>query len=123
MPHRALVAATFAALAAGCASQAGPHRGEAAYRDLVNRGRAYAGDVCLSCHAPREGQVSPDPAAPPLERFANLYDAPYSLQAKLTEIAETGHYRMPPTQPHADEVEALAAYIGSLRRGAGQPGA
>ena len=39
-----------------------------------------------------------------------------TLVPTLSDIAESGHYRMPPTQPHADEVEALAAYIGSLRK-------
>lgn len=119
MTLRAPAAAFLGALAlAAGAARAEPPRGDTAYRALVSRGKAYAEQVCLACHGRREYDASSDPAAPPLARFARIYDAPYSLQTKLTDIAESGHYRMPPTQPHADEVEALATYIGSLREGA-----
>lgn len=104
------------ALATGVA-RAEPPRGDTAYRALVTRGKDYAEQVCLNCHGRLERDASPEPAAPPLARFAMIYDAPYSLESKLTDIAESGHYRMPPTKPHADEVDALAAYIGSLRKG------
>lgn len=90
--------------------------GEAYYETMVTRGRLYAERVCLSCHARRDAEQPPMAGAPALAGFARDYDSPYRLQAKLTDIAESGHYHMPPTQPHADEVEALAAYIGSLRR-------
>lgn len=98
----------------GCASQAEAPRGAAYFDRSVAKGAAYAERVCHSCHARLEGEASPTPPAPPLAQFAARFDTPYALQAKLTDIAESGHYQMPATQPHANEIEDLAAYIGSL---------
>ena len=110
----------LAAAVAACATEAGPgdkpQDGDAYYEAMVTRGRLYAERVCLSCHARIDAERPPVAGAPSLASFARAYDSPYRLQAKLSDIAESGHYRMPPTQPHADEVEALAAYIGSLRK-------
>lgn len=104
---------------AACATTAGssdPQDGERYYKESVARGQAYAEQVCMSCHARYDSERAPMEGAPSLVSFARSYDSPFRLQAKLSDIAESGHYRMPPTQPHSDEIEALAAYIGSLRQ-------
>lgn len=82
---------------------------------MVQRGAALATRQCGGCHAVGPAGPSPRPGAPAFRDLAGR-DTYVGLQHTLTEINESGHFAMPPLQPHADQVEAIAAYIESLRR-------
>jgi len=99
----------LAVTAAACAAQprATPLATEAA------RGHAVAQRVCARCHAVETEGASPDARAPAFRILTGQF-VPLTLQRKLTEIAETGHYDMPPVSVHADEVSDLVAYINSF---------
>jgi cytochrome c len=77
------------------------------------RGHALARSVCASCHAVETKGASPDAKAPPFRDLAGRH-VPLTLQRRLADIAETGHYDMPPINLHADEVQDVVAYINSL---------
>lgn len=77
------------------------------------RGRELARTVCSACHAVETKGASPDTRAPPFRALAGRH-VPLTLQRRLADIAETGHYDMPPINLHADEVQDVVAYINSL---------
>ncbi|MDO8324637.1 MAG: c-type cytochrome [Phenylobacterium sp.] len=77
------------------------------------RGHALARSVCASCHAVETKGASPNAKAPPFRDLAGRH-VPLTLQRRLADIAETGHYDMPPINLHADEVQDVVAYINSL---------
>lgn len=82
----------------------------------VGRGQAVAQRVCSRCHAIGVAGESPDKRAPPFRTLTGQF-VPLTLHRRLTEIAETGHYDMPPVAVHSDEVSDLAAYINSFGAG------
>ncbi|MDO8912989.1 MAG: c-type cytochrome [Phenylobacterium sp.] len=77
------------------------------------RGHALARSVCASCHAVETKEASPNAKAPPFRDLAGRH-VPLTLQRRLADIAETGHYDMAPINLHADEVQDVVAYINSL---------
>ena len=77
------------------------------------RGHAVARNVCATCHAVETKGASPNSKAPPFRALAGRH-VPLTLQRRLADIAETGHYDMPPINLHADEVQDVVAYINSL---------
>lgn len=77
------------------------------------RGHALARNVCSACHAVETKGASPNAKAPPFRALAGRH-VPLTLQRRLADIAETGHYDMPPINLHADEVQDVVAYINSL---------
>jgi mono/diheme cytochrome c family protein len=77
------------------------------------RGRTFARQTCAGCHSVERAGLSPDRRAPPFRTFAGRYVG-VSLQRKLTEIAETGHYDMPALLVHSDEVDDIVSYVDSL---------
>ena len=77
------------------------------------RGHALARSVCAACHAVETKGASPNAKAPPFSALAGRH-VPLTLQRRLADIAETGHYDMPPINLHADEVQDVVAYINSL---------
>jgi mono/diheme cytochrome c family protein len=79
----------------------------------IGRGRAVARQVCARCHAVGPVGDSPDRRAPAFRTLTGQF-VPLTLHRRLTEIAETGHYDMPPVAVHSDEVSDLAAYINSF---------
>lgn len=79
------------------------------------RGHAFAGEVCALCHAVEAMGDSPDQRAPPFRTLSGDY-VPLTLQRKITDIAESGHYAMPAVKVDTDQVNDLAAYINSLKR-------
>ncbi len=78
------------------------------------RGEALAKQVCAACHAVAAAGDSPDRRAPPFRTLSGAY-VPLTLQRKLTDIAESGHYAMPAVKVDSDQVNDLAAYINSLK--------
>ena len=107
------------AMSAGGCAQLAPAAGAPGRVDLaeIARGQAFAQTACAGCHAVGASGSSPDPRAPPFAVLAGHYVG-VSLQRKLTEIAETGHYAMPALRIHADEANDVAAYLESLNAGA-----
>lgn len=79
----------------------------------IERGRDLATANCSICHAVGATGASSNRASPPFRTLSGRY-VELTLHRKLTEIAETGHYDMPPVPVHTDEVDAIAAYINSL---------
>jgi cytochrome c len=68
---------------------------------------------CSRCHAVEIVGDSPNRRAPPFRTLSGRY-VELTLHRRLTEIAETGHYDMPPMPVHSDEVQAIVSYINSL---------
>ena len=64
-------------------------------------------------HAIEAVGESPDRRAPTFRLLTGQF-VPLTLHRRLTEIAETGHYDMPPVSLHADQVADVAAYINSF---------
>jgi mono/diheme cytochrome c family protein len=101
-----LVSLGLLALATPAAAQTQPQA-------RIDRGQGLASANCSSCHAVGPAGASPNRRAPPFRTLSGRYVG-LTLHRKLTEIAETGHYDMPPAPVHTDEVDAIAAYINSL---------
>ena len=79
------------------------------------RGRALAQSQCAACHAVNETGASPNPKSPTFRDIAGIYEE-HSLQKKLTEIEETGHYDMPSIRIHSNQIGDLVAYFNRLNR-------
>lgn len=86
----------------------------------AQRGARLAVASCSACHAVGRLGASPNPKSPPFREIAANYEE-HSLQKKLTEIDETGHYDMPPIQLHTNEINDLIAYFNRLERGSTRP--
>ena len=109
-PRQALCLLGVALIALPCAAQAA-----SAQARRIERGHALAQANCASCHAVEAQGDSPNRRSPPFRTLSGQY-VELTLLRKLTEIAETGHYDMPPQPVHTDEVRAIVAYINSLER-------
>ncbi|OXE34967.1 MAG: hypothetical protein CGW95_16735 [Phenylobacterium zucineum] len=59
--------------------------------------------------------TGPNPKAPPFREIAAGYEE-HSLQKRLTDIDETGHYDMPPIRVHSNDISDLIAYFNRLSR-------
>ena len=81
----------------------------------ADRGQRLAIARCSSCHAIGLAGESPNPKSPPFRNIAASYEE-HSLQEKLTEIDETGHYDMPSIRVHSNEISDLVAYFNRLNR-------
>jgi cytochrome c len=100
------------ALGAAAVPGGGPPK-PALLPEAVARGHATAQRICARCHAVEATGEAPDRRAPTFRALSGQF-TPLTLQRRLTEIAETGHYDMPPVSVDSDEVADLAAYINSL---------
>lgn len=79
------------------------------------RGRNIAVQRCSTCHAIDRQGASPRSSAPAFRSLAGRFVG-LSLQQKLAEISETGHYDMPSQVLHQDQIADLSAYINGLGR-------
>ena len=95
----------LAVLASGCVT-ATESSGASA-----SRGRLIAEARCASCHA-MTGEAEPG-RPPAFATLAARYRA-HSLQTRLTEIDETGHFNMPPLRMGDADVADIAAWLDSL---------
>lgn len=102
-----LVLATFAS---ACASAA-ERETEA---DLIRDGRDIAVAQCASCHAIGQSGESPNPAAPRFDRLLERHHADV-LEQELIEGVRVAH-PMPEFQLNPRGVDALVAYLRSIRR-------
>lgn len=76
-------------------------------QDLVER-------RCARCHAVQADAQSPHPDAPPFAEVAVRYD-PDDLAEAFAEGVVVGHADMPAFELTASEIEALIAYLDSLK--------
>ncbi|MEQ1811103.1 MAG: c-type cytochrome [Terricaulis sp.] len=82
------------------------------------RGLAYVQSVCAACHAVETGQTSsPNPEAPPFEVIANL---PGMTSTALNAWLHSPHPSMPNLIVAPDDRDDVAAYLNSLKHGAGR---
>jgi mono/diheme cytochrome c family protein len=86
--------------------------GVASAQERVEQGHEIARNWCSGCHVVEAGGASGSDAAPPLPAVAqNPALSPDRLRAWLADP----HPPMPNLSLTRDEIEALVAYIGSLR--------
>lgn len=86
----------------------------AALESEAARGRLLAQYWCAGCHAVRSvDRQSPDPAAP---RFADVAVSPTSSELGLRVFLQSEHETMPALRLTREEIDALVAYIVSLKR-------
>jgi mono/diheme cytochrome c family protein len=104
----------LAALGVALAAAAGPAPDPS--DPAVARGAEVAQTHCAICHAVALEDRSPEPHAPLFRVLSRLYSAE-TLDKELLDIAETGHFEMPPVTLREDEVADVAAYIASLDGG------
>lgn len=81
----------------------------------ADRGHGLARRQCETCHAIGLTGESRWPSAPPFRNIRVRYNA-LSFEHRMREIAERGHYEMPPLSVDPADVRDLAAYIESLDR-------
>ena len=103
--QRFLALAALAVLASGCATAI------VSSGASVSRGPLIAEARCASCHA-MTGEAEPG-RPPAFATLAARYRA-HSLQIRLTEIDETGHFNMPPLRMGEADVADIAAWLDSL---------
>ncbi len=109
-PRRAWCALALAGTVAATAAQAETPRSP---DHRIELGHRLAVRDCSSCHAIGSEGTSPDRRAPPFRTLSGRY-VELTLMQTLTDIAETGHYDMPPIPVHTPNVRAIVAYINSL---------
>ena len=97
-----------AVLAAPCGASAADLSGAA-------RGALLVQANCSRCHATVAGGISPLPAAPTFVDVAGRYP-PEELEEALAEGIITGHAAMPEFVFQPDEIDAIVAYLGTLRK-------
>lgn len=83
----------------------------------TREGRALAEQHCAACHAIGKRGRSQREGAPPFRTLGRTYDLD-SLQEALAEGIAVGHkgVDMPEFQFSPDRIDALIAYLRSLRR-------
>jgi mono/diheme cytochrome c family protein len=103
-----IVALTF--VAAGCATQ---DLGAGLGSDpAVERGRTFAEQRCAGCHAITLDE-SPGSSGPRFRDIQRRHNA-LSLERRLVEITQHGHFEMPALEFSAQQARDVAAYIDSL---------
>lgn len=80
---------------------------------LVEAGAAIAREACASCHAIESGPDKKAPVAAP--SFAAIAAAPAMSELAIKVFLQTPHATMPNIMLAQNEIDALAAYILSLR--------
>lgn len=113
MPARRLLAAAGLAVLLGACATTGEGGNAAPAAGAAERGGAIAARECSRCHAVGPVGDSPRAGAPPLRDVRIRYNA-LSFERRMAEIAEGGHFEMPPLRLDRAEVDAVAAYIESL---------
>lgn len=104
-----------AATVAGCASTAptAPTAGVETNVGPAARGLALAQTHCAACHAIGPGGSSPAAMAPPFRILRNRYNE-ISFERRLERLARD-HTEMPRMNLGRSDIDAIAAYIDTLR--------
>lgn len=82
--------------------------------NLIENGRLLLETHCSECHAVGSAVESPMQAAPPFGDIALAYDPDY-LAEPLAEGIVTGHADMPEFVFEPDQIDAIIAFLSSLR--------
>jgi len=86
----------------------------AAAGSRISRGEALVETNCARCHAVGRNDESRHPDAPPFRTLSQRYPL-QDLEEALAEGISTGHPDMPEFIAEPDQIDAILAYIGSLR--------
>jgi len=81
----------------------------------IDRGKAILQKKCARCHALRMTDQSHHPEAPPFRDVVKRYPVEYLAEA-LAEGIVSGHPDMPEFVFEPDEINAILAYLDSLKR-------
>jgi mono/diheme cytochrome c family protein len=100
----AMVAAAISAIPAGAADDA----------DTIAKGRAILEMNCARCHAIGMDDSSHHEEAPPFRVVVTRYP-PEDLAESLAEGIVSGHPDMPEFVFEPPEIEAILAYLGTLK--------
>ena len=79
---------------------------------VVERGRVFAEQRCSGCHAITLDE-SPGASGPRFRDIQRRHNG-LSLERRLAEITQHGHFEMPPVAFSAQQARDVAAYIESL---------
>ena len=82
--------------------------------NLVETGRAIAQENCTRCHEIGRSGESPFAPAPPFRRIGDRYPMD-DLAESFAEGIAVGHKEMPPFVFDPPQIDALLAYLKSLR--------
>ena len=77
----------------------------------IDNGKALAQKSCSACHVIPGGASGGTDSAPPFEKIAATHDDDY-----LHTFLQKPHGNMPPVDLTNAQIDALAAYIESLRK-------
>jgi|APThiThiocy_cv2_1041547.scaffolds.fasta_scaffold00069_12 mono/diheme cytochrome c family protein len=80
----------------------------------ISRGEALVKANCARCHAVGRSDESHHPDAPPFRTLSRRYPL-QDLEEALAEGISTGHPDMPEFIAEPDQIDAMLAYIGSLK--------
>ena len=80
----------------------------------ISHGEALVKANCARCHAVGRSDESRHPDAPPFRTLSQRYPL-QDLEEALAEGISTGHPDMPEFIFEPDQIEAILAYIGSLK--------
>ncbi|MFN8831485.1 MAG: c-type cytochrome [Labrys sp. (in: a-proteobacteria)] len=80
----------------------------------VETGRGLVEANCAVCHAIGPSGTSPHSAAPPFRDVVKRYD-PSALEEAFAEGILVGHPDMPAFELKPEQIEAVIAYLGSLK--------
>jgi cytochrome c len=81
---------------------------------LIEKGRALIAENCSRCHAIGKQDASKHPEAPPFRDVMKRYPAE-DLAEALAEGIVSGHPDMPEFTFEPDQIDAIVAYLDSLR--------
>ncbi len=81
----------------------------------IDEGRRLVELNCSPCHAVGTTGDSPNKAAPPFREVVTRYD-PAELEEALAEGITVGHAEMPEFELTPGEIDAVVAYLRSLRK-------
>lgn len=111
--RRWILIAGLAFTVSACASAASAPV-TAAAGDRISEGRALAEARCASCHAIDSTLRSPRDKAPSFRELRVRFNG-ITWRRTMDEIAKGGHDEMPALALETRDVEAVEAYIKSLR--------
>jgi len=86
----------------------------AADSDAIAKGRAILAQNCARCHAIGMTDTSPHPQAPPFRSVVLRYPVE-DLAESLAEGIVSGHPDMPVFTFEPDQIDAILAYLNSLK--------
>lgn len=113
-PLRAACVAAAALAVAACATVSDIRPGVETQASTDTRGRTIAVYRCAACHAVEGRGPGRDAAAPAFRDLRHRYDR-LTLARRMQALAVDGHGRMPGYQFAVSDIDAITAYIATVR--------